>query len=325
MSALPAFRLGYPTVSPRLRLTDDVPVKSFTVSYRPRHLGEVFGQDAVVADLRRFVAAPYSTAFLFSGDTGTGKSSCAEALVNDLRIDRAANFFHLKSGEMDGPAALEVISSLRFVPWGKGDAWRLILIDEADLWTPKAKNLWLSALEALPPRTVVVFTSNHPEKFDQRTLDRFQHLRFVGSGDESIGAAQRLADTIWQAETHGTDGPDVTKLPNVVIDGKVSYRRVASAMQDLVRGGALPAATLRTVSPSPMPITPHIETARSWWDEMEPSDRLAALCKVEPSKIAMMMERRALASAVASLAPPEYDVKPLLRSAIVLAYRLRTR
>ena len=50
-----------------------------TDKYRPRTLSEVLGQPEIVASLQRFVAAPYSCAMLFHGDSGIGKTSAAYA------------------------------------------------------------------------------------------------------------------------------------------------------------------------------------------------------------------------------------------------------
>jgi integrase/recombinase XerC len=227
---------GPAPVQSKLNLTAAAREVKFTDKYAPTTLAEVLGQDHATTPLRGFLASPYPCAILLSGPTGAGKSSTAQALVNDLRVDRAANFYHFKSGVMDAEAVETLMRDMRYVPWGGG--WRAVLVDEADLWTVKARQLWLSILEDLPRNTVVVFTTNHREAFDQRTLDRFQFdLQFTADGPVSLDAAQALADHIWEAETGGSDGPDVARLPNVVLDGQVSYRRLVTAMQAVVRDG----------------------------------------------------------------------------------------
>jgi hypothetical protein len=228
-----------PTPHPTFAFKPQVHPTAFTEKYRPTTLAEVVGQPHVVARLRTFLADPYPCAMLFEGETGVGKTSTAFALVNDLKVDKAANFFHIRSGCQDGAAVADIADTLRFTPWGNG--WRVILVDEADLMTDMARKLWLSVLESLPQRTVLIFTTNHPRRFDQRTLDRFQRHAFADSVADTMDAAQSLADAIWQAETGGDDGPDVKLLPNVVEAGSVSFRRVASAMESVIRFGATPA------------------------------------------------------------------------------------
>jgi hypothetical protein len=238
------FTLKRPPVQPRLGLRADNR-RSYWDTYRPTTLSEVMGQDAAVDALRGFLAAPYPVALLFSGDTGTGKTSAALALANDLGVNLAADFFHVKSGGADLDTFEEIARLLRFTPWC---GWRLILIDEADQATARARQLMLSMLESLPPRTVLVMTTNHPEKFDTRTRDRMVELPFVA---DSVEGAQRLADAIWHAETGGEDGPSVDTLPGVFEAGKLSFRRVVGAMQALVRDGLRPLPALSGGSPEP--------------------------------------------------------------------------
>ena len=117
------------------------------------------GQGAAVHQLQSFVDAPAPKAFLFAGPTGVGKTTAARALGNDLGVSADWGLTVLKSAEADGAAVDDALRALRHsCPFGSG--WRLVLVDEADLMTPKAAHLWLSALEDLPPRSVVVFTTN---------------------------------------------------------------------------------------------------------------------------------------------------------------------
>jgi hypothetical protein len=222
----------------RLNLSAGPIEKQFTDRYRPASLDEIVGQDDIVAALRTFVESPYPTAFLFHGPTGTGKTSAAFALASELRVDFAANWHYVKSGTANAETVEDIIDGFRLTPWGSSKAWRIVLVDEADQCTAKAKQLWLSALESIPQRTIVIFTTNHVDRFEQRDLDRFQHAGFCFGGSDLDGA-QRLVDRIWQAETGASDGPDLSQLPNVVLDGVVSYRRVAMAVQAAVRDGLI--------------------------------------------------------------------------------------
>src|SRR5262249_7688652 len=52
--------------------------------YRPQTLAEICGQGPAMALLQAFAKAPYPAAFVFAGETGTGKTSAALALARDL-------------------------------------------------------------------------------------------------------------------------------------------------------------------------------------------------------------------------------------------------
>ncbi|MBI5725035.1 MAG: hypothetical protein HZA50_13825 [Planctomycetes bacterium] len=58
-----------------------------TERYRPLSLEAIRGQESVVESLRKFLAEPYPAAFMFEGDTGTGKTSAAMALAAGLGCD----------------------------------------------------------------------------------------------------------------------------------------------------------------------------------------------------------------------------------------------
>lgn len=61
--------------------------QSLTKSLAPCKLAEVRGQPAAVQNLTAFVTAPYATAMLFHGGTGTGKNATARArrIINSAR------------------------------------------------------------------------------------------------------------------------------------------------------------------------------------------------------------------------------------------------
>jgi replication factor C small subunit len=237
-----------------LTLVEGAREESYIEKYRPTTLGEVLGQDAIVSRLRRFLATPYSCPMLFVGPTGCGKTSTAFAMKHDMNID-PGNWFWIKSGGQDGKTVECVLEQFKFVPWGRGENWRIVLLDEADLMTDQAKKLWLSGLEFLPKRTILIFTTNNAERFDQRTLDRFGvPYKFEATGDSVKAAAQQLADSIWEV-----DGPDLAQLPNVIERGVISFRRVATAMQAAVRDGIIapmPTGPPEAAAESPPPATP---------------------------------------------------------------------
>ena len=41
-----------------------------------------------------------------------------------------------------------------------GSGWKVLVCNEADRMTTSAETIWLDALEGLPPKSVIVFTTN---------------------------------------------------------------------------------------------------------------------------------------------------------------------
>lgn len=214
----------------RLKLAaEPPPALALTEKYRPRLLADLFGQGAAAYQLQSFAEVPYPTAFLFHGDTGTGKTSAALALGNELGVNPDWSLTRIASGTMDAEAAEVALKGLRYAAPGGG--WKLVVVDEADLMSPKAKQLWLSILEDLPARSVIAFTTNHLEKFEQRFRDRCEVVRFESAAPLLMQDARALAAKLWRAE--GFPGPtlNVATLPSLVENGRLSFRRVVQALQ----------------------------------------------------------------------------------------------
>jgi replication-associated recombination protein RarA len=247
---IPGFSLGYPETTPRLAFGADAPSPvKLSEKYRPKTLCDVFGQGSAICQLQGFIESPYPVAFLFDGPTGTGKTSTALALAAELGVDPNWSLIHIKSGEQDGDAVTTALRTLRFCAPNAG--WKMIVVDEADCITGKASNLWLSALEDLPPRSVIVFTTNHPEKFADRFLDRCERITFRAGAQELSLDAETLLRHVWRSETGREDHPALESLPNVVDKhGNVSFRRLISAIESALR--TLPRD--ETPAPSPEPI-----------------------------------------------------------------------
>jgi replication factor C small subunit len=208
--------------------------------YRPKHLGHLVGQPAAVAKLWRFLEKPHPAAFIFEGETGTGKTSAALCLAAHLGAVEFGGLDRINPGDMGGETLLRAIKQLRYTPM-LGSGWKLLLVDEADymVWeNSKGVNLFLGALEELPPHSVVVFTTNYVSKFPQRFLDRCQLVAFDSSWKANDGAAELIA-RVWEGEGRQGPPPELSQLPGVRdAKGHLSFRRLVQAVVDFTAAPA---------------------------------------------------------------------------------------
>ena len=212
-----------------------------TERYRPRRLGALWGQGEVVRALRAFIAEAYSAAFLFEGETGTGKTSAAIALAGDLGCDLTqkppefGGLHEIASGEQTAETVRELHNSMWRIPF-YGNGWKVVIVNEADRMSSAAETIWLDRLEQMAPRTVIVFTTNNPEKLSQRFRDRCTRLAFESDAEKLSDAAAGLVQSIWRSET-GKAIPTKTVaevVERATEDGKISLRRVVQILSPMI-------------------------------------------------------------------------------------------
>jgi hypothetical protein len=214
-----------------------------TDKYRPRTLAEVLGQPEIVASLRRFVAAPYACAMLFTGDSGIGKTSAAYALAHDLGCaveeGELGGVFEIPSGSQTAESVRKILDLLRYRPLC-GSGWRVLMVNECDRMALPVETIWLDALEHLPGDTVVVFTTNEPERLSQRFRNRCEEHAFVGGSDRLRPWIEALARQLWEREGVGPM-PDLDGIgmPTLGEAGSMtaSFRLALQQLQRLLRAG----------------------------------------------------------------------------------------
>lgn len=230
----------------RLVLTDPPkdPIQ-LSEKYRPQRFADMLGQGYAVQVLQDFVDAPYPQSFVFSGHTGTGKSTAAMALARELGVNFDWNYLCIKSGEMNDDAVTMAYKMMR--QCGIGDGWKLIQCDEADMATTKAKGLWLSILEDIPRNSVIVFTTNHLDKFDQRFIDRCEHIKFESHGKTLLPEAQSYLNRIWVGESMPGNPPNVEDCKGIMVEGVLSFRRIARFVEQAKHQRTVKVETVRKV------------------------------------------------------------------------------
>jgi replication-associated recombination protein RarA len=202
-------------------------IEALSEKYRPRTFDQILGQSYAVEQLADFAAQPFPQAFLFSGATGVGKTTLAKVLVSELGV-ADMNFIHIKSGEMAAASLENALSTVRCV--GLRDGWKVILCDEADTMSAKSATICLSALEDIQAgeygKTIVILTTNKPDRFDDRFRDRCEVIEFESDAKTLHVDAQELLADLWTREALQGNPPRVESIKGLVVDGAISFRRV---------------------------------------------------------------------------------------------------
>lgn len=162
------------------------------------------------------------SAFLFVGPSGTGKTSLALALADELQ----AELIHIPSQHCTVAELEEALRMTQYVPM-QGKTFWLVLCDEADQMTEKAQLALLSKLDstARPPKTIFVFTCNGTDTLEKRFLSRCMNVEF-----SSYGMRTELAEflrKVWERETGKESELDFERL------AKNSCNNVRDALQQI--------------------------------------------------------------------------------------------
>ena len=136
--------------------------------YRPKTFDEVYGQDAVVKSLKRVVKDGRSHAFIFTGPSGTGKTTLARILANELggrieEFDAASN-----SG---ADAVRSVVSRTLYRALGATPT-KAIIVDEAHRLSSAAWTILLKPIEEPPKHVYWFFCSTEPGKIPKTIKTR---------------------------------------------------------------------------------------------------------------------------------------------------------
>jgi replication-associated recombination protein RarA len=196
--------------------------------YRPQRIGDFVGLDKAKRIIGKFAANPFSSAWLFVGPSGTGKTTMGLALVAEI----PAELHHIPAKECTLETVQEVCRQCHYSP-RQPDNWQpvrfhLELVDEADQMSYPAQLAFLSKLDAtaFPPNTIFVFTCNATTNLEQRFLSRCRTIEFssYGMANEITG----LLTAIWDKET---DKP--VERPNFQRIVKDSCNNVRDALMTL--------------------------------------------------------------------------------------------
>ncbi|MGB6788639.1 MAG: AAA family ATPase, partial [Candidatus Acidiferrales bacterium] len=170
-------------------------------------IAEFVGLDKQRKILAKLAVQPFASSWLFVGPSGTGKTSIALALADEIH----AELIHIPSQHCTVSELEESLRMTQYVPMAGKTFW-LVLVDEADAMSDKAQLALLSKLDATGMRDncIFIFTCNATDRLEARFLSRCRVLEFSTYGLN--GNLVSLLRRVWQAESNGATEPNLERL-----------------------------------------------------------------------------------------------------------------
>ena len=142
--------------------------------YRPENLEGLVGNESTVESLTSVLNREHDVphSFLFTGPAGTGKTTCAHILKNELNCAKSDFYIYNTANTRGIDTIREIIDNSHFMPMA-GDV-KLIVLEECHGLTGPAQESLLVILEQPPEHVYFALCTTEPEKL-KPTIKRRCH------------------------------------------------------------------------------------------------------------------------------------------------------
>ena len=211
--------------------------------YRPRVIEDIVLPETIKKQFRSFVEQGNVPNLLLSGSQGTGKTTCAKAVLEELGCD-----YIVINGSMNGNIDTlrnEILNFAATVSFSGGRKY--VILDEADYVTSATQPALRNFTEEYSANCGFIFTCNFPEKIIEPLHSRCTTIDFKISKSESSSLAKQFMKRVKMIlETEGVDY-DSKVLAEFIMLHFPDWRRILNELQGYGMAGKIDSGIL-TVS-----------------------------------------------------------------------------
>jgi len=159
--------------------------KLWTEAYRPKTLeGYVFQNEQHRTQLTRFINDKDIPHLLLTGTQGSGKTTVAEILINELGIDDV-DVLRVNASDKTGVDYIreQIIGFAELFPMGK---MKIIKLEEFDYMSQAAQGMLRQVMEMNSDTCRFICLCNYENKIMPALKSRMQHLRFKAPAKDDV-------------------------------------------------------------------------------------------------------------------------------------------
>lgn len=183
----------------------DINLNSWADTYAPKTLETYVASPSLLQKMKFYIEKSAIPNLLFSGPSGTGKTTLAKLLTSQLPCDvKYINASDENSIDVIRDKVKSIVTSIGFKPF------KVVIFDEADYITKPGQYALRNVID-MASNTKFIFTCNYPEKIIEPIKSRLQH--YIITPPSKKDAAILLKKILVFENVHHTDD-DIIKLIN---------------------------------------------------------------------------------------------------------------
>lgn len=152
-------------------------MESLAVKYRPKRFEDVCSQDSIIRILSQMIeTGKHKNAFLFSGASGCGKTTCARIFAMELN-NHSGSPIEIDAASYSGVDNVrEIVKSAN--ERSIDSVYKVYIVDEAHALSNAAWQAFLKCIEEPPQYTIFIFCTTDPQKIPRTILNRVMRFNF---------------------------------------------------------------------------------------------------------------------------------------------------